>query len=674
MIHRLKKECIVYILIFCLNQITIAGVNPFGIALAASAIGAGYNVYLSIVATAIGNIIIYDYGLMNNILILVSYALFGFILKKYNKKLNETTMAMVFLVIFATIKIGSGYQDFNFINALITILETLIVTSSYIIFYVGIEYLAKKDVLKDMKMQEKISLSLLITLLGIYIIQVRKENVTLLKIIVVYILAFLGTVMYKIIVDSKNNKYSDKEEYKGTVYNNLVYNKMQEYADAIMKMSKSIALINSNKESMNKEQENSVFEKVSEKYCASCDKCNYCWDKEFDKTYEIANDLMRKGVENGILMMDDLPPRFAVRCRYSEGIVAETNINLELARNNIWWQDKVDEIKNIMSMQLVHLSNSISDFTTNMYRNVKINNKIYKKVKYALKYMGIQVKDVACFEHRGVRELIIDLKSTGRNIKSIDVAAGISEVLGENYKLGEFVPRTIGKKITEINLIKEEEYSIRTAVVSMKKEGEECSGDNYSVIESDIAETVLAISDGMGCGKKAYEESKKTIEMVEEFLEVGFNKDIALNLVNLASYMNYEDNEMYSTLDVCMINRYSGMADFIKMGAAVSYIKRGREITEIYSEALPLGIFNSAEYERKQIELLDGDVIIMMTDGLIDSISKYVDWKEEMIYVIKNIDSYNPKTIVDTLVNDVLSDKKIKDDITIIVGVIWKNS
>ena len=674
MIHRLKKECIVYILIFCLNQITIAGVNPFGIALAASAIGAGYNVYLSIVATAIGNIIIYDYSLMNNILILVSFALFGFILKKYNKKLNETTMAMVFLVIFATIKIGSGYQDLNFINALITILETLIVTSSYIIFYVGIEYLAKKDVLKDMKMQEKISLSLLITLLGIYIIQVRKENVTLLKIIVIYILAFLGTVMYKIIVDSKNNKYSDKEEYKGTVYNNLVYNKMQEYADAIMKMSKSIALIHSNKESMNKEQENSVFEKVSEKYCASCDKCNYCWDKEFDKTYEIANDLMRKGVENGILTMDDLPPRFAVRCRYSEGIVAETNINLELARNNIWWQDKVDEIKNIMSMQLVHLSNSISDFTTNMYRNVKINNKIYKKVKYALKYMGIQVKDMACFEHRGVRELIIDLKSTGRNIKSIDVAAGISEVLGENYTLGEFVPRTIGKKITEINLIKEEEYSIRTAVVSMKKEGEECSGDNYSVIESDIAETVLAISDGMGCGKKAYEESKKTIEMVEEFLEVGFNKDIALNLVNLASYMNYEDNDMYSTLDVCMINRYSGMADFIKMGAAVSYIKRGREITEIYSEALPLGIFNSAEYERKQIELLDGDVIIMMTDGLIDSISKYVDWKEEMIYVIKNIDSYNPKTIVDTLVNDVLSDKKIKDDITIIVGVVWKNS
>ena len=251
MIHRLKKECIVYILIFCLNQITIAGVNPFGIALAASAIGAGYNVYLSIVATAIGNIIIFDYSLMNNILILVSFALFGFILKKYNKKLNETTMAMVFLVIFATIKIGSGYQDLNFINALITILETLIVTSSYIIFNVGIEYLAKKDVLKDMKMQEKISLSLLITLLGIYIIQVRKENVTLLKIIVIYILAFLGTVMYKIIVDSKNNKYSDKEEYKGTVYNNLVYNKMQEYADAIMKMSKSIALIHSNKESMN---------------------------------------------------------------------------------------------------------------------------------------------------------------------------------------------------------------------------------------------------------------------------------------------------------------------------------------------------------------------------------------------------------------------------------------
>ena len=87
---------------------------------------------------------------------------------------------------------------------------------------------------------------------------------------------------------------------------------------------------------------------------------------------------MKKGVENGVLTMDDLPPRFVVRCRYSEGIVSETNINLELARNNIWWQDKVDEIKRIMTMQLADLSNSISDFTTNMYRNVKINNKIYK--------------------------------------------------------------------------------------------------------------------------------------------------------------------------------------------------------------------------------------------------------------------------------------------------------
>ena len=672
MIHRLKRECIVYILIFCLNQITIAGVNPFGIALAASAIGAGYNVYLSIFATAIGNILIYDYNVMNNILILVSFAVFCFIIKKYNKKLNDTTLAMIFLIIFSAIKIGSRYQDLHFLNTLIMILETLIVTSSYLIFYVGIEYLAKKYVLKEMKMQEKISLSLIITLLGIYIIQARKENVTLLKIVIIYIFAFLGTVIYKIILDMRNNKECDKEEQKGMVYNNLVYNKMQEYADMIMKMSKSISMIRGN-EDINKEQESSIFEKVSEKYCAACEKCSYCWDKEFNKSYEVANALMKKGVENGVLTMDDLPPKFVVRCRNSEGIISETNINLELARNNIWWQDKVDEMRRIMTMQLADLSNSISDFTTNMYRNVKINNKIYKKVRQALKYMGIQVRNIACFQHKGVKELIIDLKSSGRSIKSLDIAAGISEVLGEKYKLGEFAPRVIGKKITEINLIREEEFSIRTASISIKKDGENCSGDNYSIIESDVAETVLAISDGMGSGRAAYEESKKTIEMVEEFLEVGFNKDIAMNLVNLASYMSYEKNEMYSTLDVCVVNRYSGIGEFIKMGAAVSYIKRGREVIEISSETLPLGVFNSAEYERKQIELLDGDVIIMVTDGLIDSISKYVDWKEEMIYIIKNIESCNPKTIVDTLVKEVLSDKEITDDITILVGVIWNN-
>ena len=149
------------------------------------------------------------------------------------------------------------------------------------------------------------------------------------------------------------------------MYNNLVYNKMQEYAQAIMKMSKSVASIQNGRRSINQEQENSVFEKVSEKFCASCEKCSYCWDKEFTKTYEIANYLMKKGVENGVLTIDDLPPKFVVRCRNSEGIISETNINLELARNNIWWQDKVDEMRRIMTMQLADLSNSISDFTTN---------------------------------------------------------------------------------------------------------------------------------------------------------------------------------------------------------------------------------------------------------------------------------------------------------------------
>ena len=667
MINKLRKECMVYILIFCFNQITIVGVNPFGLAMAAAAIGNGYNIIMSILATFIGNILIYDYNVISNLTILIILGTFEYMMRKYNKPVSEITKSMMLLLIFCLVRVGRQYQDIYFISILLIILEALIVSCFYIVVGSGQNYIVMKDIFKEMGLQEKISLSVIMTLFGVYIIQVRKENVSFLKVVIIYVLSFILTLVYKSLLSKNNNKLKQKNN----IYNNLIYNKLVEYSDAIQNMAKSIGDITSNERDVETEEGSSIFEKLSEKYCVVCDRCNYCWEKEYDNSYGMINTMMKKGVENGVLTLEDIPKKFMIKCRKSSEMINETNINLQLSRNNIWWQSKVDEMKKIMAMELMELSNSVRDFSMNMYHNVLMGGKTERRIKYALKQLGIMAKEVYCYEHRNIKEIVMVVRAYGGGVKTIDAASEVSDVLQEKYKPGDLAPKIIYKKDVEINLVREETYSVRTSVVCIKKDGEEYSGDYYSIIDEDILETVMIISDGMGSGKSAYEESKKAIEMGEELFCAGFSREVIMNLANLSSYMNYGKSDMYSTLDICVFNKYTGMAEFMKMGATLSYIKRGNDVIEILSDTLPLGVFDNTEYDRKQIALENGDVVIMMTDGLEDSISTYLDWRDEIIYIIKNILSSNPKTIADYIVISAVGEGNIVDDITVLVGVVW---
>ena len=83
---------------------------------------------------------------------------------------------------------------------------------------------------------------------------------------------------------------------------------------------------------------------------------------------------------------------------------------------------------------------------------------------------------------------------------------------------------------------------------------------------------MLALSDGMGSGLRAAKESKTTINLLENFFEAGFNKEIALKTINSILMLRSSD-EMFSTIDLTIFDKYSGEAEFIKIGAVSTFIK-----------------------------------------------------------------------------------------------------
>ncbi len=97
-----------------------------------------------------------------------------------------------------------------------------------------------------------------------------------------------------------------------------------------------------------------------------------------------------------------------------------------------------------------------------------------------------------------------------------------------------------------------------------------------------------ALSDGMGTGHRASRDSTATVRLLGDFLEAGFDRTVAVRLVNSIMVMKSAD-EAFATIDMCVVDLYSGETEFIN-GAEPSYIKRGSDVEQSAALLFPLGL------------------------------------------------------------------------------------
>ena len=88
---------------------------------------------------------------------------------------------------------------------------------------------------------------------------------------------------------------------------------------------------------------------------------------------------------------------------------------------------------------------------------------------------------------------------------------------------------------------------------------------------------------------------------------------------------------------------------------------------------MPVGILKDVEFNVYEEYLEDGDIVIMMSDGVLEA-NKDISYVEIWMKYNKNIESLNPTTIANEILNvaKLNSDDNPKDDMTILVTKIWK--
>ena len=182
----------------------------------------------------------------------------------------------------------------------------------------------------------------------------------------------------------------------------------------------------------------------------------------------------------------------------------------------------------------------------------------------------------------------------------------------------------------------------------------------------------VALSDGMGAGEEAFRESTMVVELLEELLDAGFPVKTAVQLMNTALVIGREEVR-FSTIDVSLFDLYSGECEFVKAGAATTYIKREKEVEKIHSVTLPIGVIQDIEIDTVTKKLESGNFVIMVTDGVIDALPTGQQ-DSMMSRFISEIEIQNPKEVAHHILEKVLecSSELPVDDMTILVIGIWK--
>ena len=214
---------------------------------------------------------------------------------------------------------------------------------------------------------------------------------------------------------------------------------------------------------------------------------------------------------------------------------------------------------------------------------------------------------------------------------------------------------------------------MQIGIAKATKDGSPVSGDSSLQVKLKDGKYLLAISDGMGSGPEAMKSSKIAIKMLERLLSAGFNKNVSLKLINSTLAVNAKD-DMYATLDMQILDLYAGNMEFIKNGACPTYIKRKKDVQLLKSVTLPTGIVDKLDLVVYDYDLQDGDILVMCSDGIIESDSEYLNKELWVKYLLEDIQIEDAQKIADIILNEAIDNNygMKKDDMTVIVTKITK--
>lgn len=337
------------------------------------------------------------------------------------------------------------------------------------------------------------------------------------------------------------------------------------------------------------------------------------------------------------------------------------------------WNARMDEHRVAVATQLTEISEIMEGAIRRAY-DTKEDTSLERQLKKLLYKRGILLKKVYVYDSGEQRkEVYLTIRTRKRRcIPNKEAAECLSAAMGMPMMPSHESRAFVRNEYTNTCFVEKTNFEVIYGVERCVGDAQQISGDSFSFLQREEGQFLASLSDGMGTGLNAYQESEKVVDLLEQFLEAGFSKETAVKMINSALVLR-DQGKTFSTIDISSIDLYSGVCEFLKIGAAASFIRRGNWVEAIASTSLPAGVFQQTDYEKTCRKLYDGDMVVMVTDGVLDVLP--VEHQEKLMKdIILEHPTNNPKELADYILSRVRQYQTVRylDDMTVLVIGIWR--
>lgn len=366
-----------------------------------------------------------------------------------------------------------------------------------------------------------------------------------------------------------------------------------------------------------------ILDETTERVCRGCKMCGKCWQSDFRRTYKNTLELIGIIETGGGLSRENIPEHFCERCVRADTFINEINHVYELYKRELLRRSDAMVTRNLISTQYNELCRLFTGMADDVQGGFRFLESEEERIVDELDKLEISPYEVSAVEgENGSCEVYLRLAPA---VRQAAVEGAISKALG----------RTVCYENTTDGLSKyvsRPGYVFDSAVLQLTQAGSRANGDSLTVFSDGRGRFYAISADGMGSGAEAQYESAAALRLLTSFLKAGFGAKTAIGILNSSMCLNM-NNEIYSTVDLLCVDLYTGRAELYKIGSAETLMYNGDEARAIASVSAPAGIIQDINPEKKRLELKEGDVILMMTDGITEAgytVSK-TDWIKNII-------------------------------------------
>lgn len=397
--------------------------------------------------------------------------------------------------------------------------------------------------------------------------------------------------------------------------------------------------------------------RLAELHCDGCARRQNCWTENYAETSQILGSLVEIAEERELDPQDVVHTVELIGCARAGWTPGHIMEMLEEERRLLAVQARQQEAHALAGVQFEGLSQCMQGIAHTLREETVFLPTLQRRIQKALAESGASVEVLTATHVCGKVEVLLH----GQDINAmLELREAVARAAGVPVR--PRVSDTPGQ--TEVLFEQETALDVEVGVTRRTKYGEEVAGDGHVVQRLTGGRQLMALSDGMGSGPKARRESQATLMMLRQCLGAGYTRAQALMAVN-GLLLSCAGEDMFATMDLCLLDLHSGEVAFEKLGACTSYVVRGDTCRAIAGETLPLGILSSIRPRSYRMRLQEGDLVVMLSDGVADA---YPAGDDGLMRTLAKLHTLPAQHIADSLLKKALAAQGDcpQDDMTVL--------